>query len=223
MPFLLPANCTAPGHAAFSVVCDHIGTTWDPKSLPNILLMRLSVLCKCMDKATYSLLRRRAIVFNPHANRFYPYYLDNMKAHRQHLLYLLSLWMQAGGKKITVSYPTLRGANEDVSAYTIVDSAQKTLGYLQVVRVGGFGLKLRIFNFNTNEGTHVKVENGTNYVLYRKALDSEVTFYPTHDTDGCYVAVDDGKRAIYRLSGAAFAAKAKALLEGVMYPLAQIE
>jgi hypothetical protein len=107
-------------------------------------------------------------------------------------------------------------------AFTIVDPVQKTMCYLEIERVRGFALKLKLYNFDTNVGKHVKVQNGTNYVVYRRALDREVTISPTADTDGVYVAVDDGFNAVYRLNYGGFTAMFKAMLRSTTYPLAQI-
>jgi hypothetical protein len=222
MPFVVSADCKSTANAAFSVVWDHIGRKWEPRSLPNILLFMLSRLCKSTDKATYFLLRERAVVYNPLDKRFYSYYARDMMEHRKYLMYLMDLWMKAGDKKVFPSYPELRG-EVDATAYTIIDSKEQTKGYLQVVRVKSYGLKVRFFNYKTVVGTYIKVDNGPNRVRYCATLDREIVFFPTHDTQGYYVAVNDGKNAIYRLSGADFASMFKALLQGAMYPLAQCQ
>jgi hypothetical protein len=123
--------------------------------------------------------------------------------------------------KVTRTRPERR-TDAEAYAFTIVDPEQKTMCYLEIERVRGFGLKLKLYNFDTNAAKYVKVENGKNYVLYRRALDREVTIYPTADTHSVYVAVDDGVNAIYRLDYGGFTSMFMATLRSTTYPLAQI-
>jgi hypothetical protein len=198
--------------------------TYHLPGVSNKTLANLASVCKDSAKATRAILAPRCIVYRPLDKRFCPLAVRSMREDQDYVFkravgYMKEVVPSTG--KVTRTYPE-RKTDAEAYAFTIVDPEQKTMCYLEIERVRGFALKLKLYNFDTNAGKHVKVENGKNYVLYRRALDREVTIYPTADTHGVYVAVDDGVNAVYRLDYGGFTSMFKALLRSTTYPLAQI-
>jgi hypothetical protein len=199
--------------------------TYHLPGVSNKTLGNLASVCKDSAKATRAILAARCIVYNPRdERRFCALAVRRMREYQDNVFkravgYMKDIVPSTG--KVTRTYPE-RKTDVEAYAFTIVDPERKTMCYLEIERVRGFALKLKLYNFDTNAAKHVKVENGKNYVLFRRALDREVTIYPTNDTDGVYVAVDDGMNAVYRLDYGGFTSMFKAMLRSTTYPLAQI-
>lgn len=189
-----------------------------PQSFSNQALARFALVCKDGDKATRAILRTRCIVFNPHDERFNSSVVTNMKQYRREIMERMTYQIKSGERGFTRGYH----GNSALTTYFITDRAAQRKGQLQIDEIRAFGLKVRLFNFDTQVGTVVK-KTGNNHVLYRAALDKELAFYPSHDTQGWYVTVDDGENAMYRLPGPAFSAMFRGLVNGAMYPIAQCE
>jgi hypothetical protein len=148
----------------------------DPDLVTNRILATLASICVTCDNVCVGPLRRRAVTANPHHLLFYAPYVSLMKEYRKDLKSrMFSLSKTVGDPELasTGFSPALNGY---VTEY--------------VIKGGRDVLKVQ---FGEIKGFWISVK-----VVSRKK--TNVHFFPVFDTQGSYVAVDDGVREIYRVS-----------------------
>ena len=153
----------------------------DPDLVTNRILATLASICVSCDNVCVGPLRRRAVTANPHHLLFYAPYVSLMKEYRKDLkARIISLSGTVGNLgPILVSFSyKMKGY---VTTY-VIKKNERCVTRVQFGEFKGFWISLQITGRKRNI----------------------VHFFPVFDTQGSYVAVDDGIREIYRVTPTGF-------------------
>lgn len=151
-----------------------------------------------MNRAVGNILRDRMLILHVHRNHFNPFRITEMKALRQSLFEEIKATVMQVVPKIRMSY-----SDPDTRLYRL-EKDGNLIGQVAVTPVRRFWLEVEVYSANAARHRFIK--------------EWTCTYFPTIDTQGYYLAVDQGVKPVPRVKHSVCMSTLKQQIKAICVP-----